>query len=156
MGWVLKYCKKCNKVYLGPDSNCPTCHSELLVSKYDSDTYKSLSTDNKEQVLFELFGASEDSSNHGEDSLLTTTVTSSNEGTSTVGGAIKVVSVIVLVLSVIGSFIVMGDLGAPLGIACLLVNLLVGLLAYGIGVICSLLARIDSKLAKLVKGKETA
>ena len=43
MGWALKYCDKCKKVYAGPSNKCAACNSDLLVSNYDSDVYATLS-----------------------------------------------------------------------------------------------------------------
>ena len=64
---------------------------------------------------------------------------------SGVGKAIKVLSVIVIILSVIGSLVIMGE-SFVTGMAVLLVSILTGLLAYGIGEIVSLLTSINHKL----------
>lgn len=69
-----------------------------------------------------------------------------DDGSSTVGKIIKTLSIIVLVLSVIGSFVIMGELGAPIGIASLIVSVLDSLLAYGIGEIVCILKEINSKI----------
>ena len=71
---------------------------------------------------------------------------SSSAEESSVAGIIKVVSMIILVLSVIGSFVIWKEAGAPLGIASLLVSVLTSLLAYGVGEIISVLHEISSKL----------
>lgn len=64
---------------------------------------------------------------------------------SAVGKAIKALSVIFIILGVIGSLIIMGESFAT-GLAVLLVSLLTGLLAYGIGEIVALLTSINHKL----------
>ena len=69
-----------------------------------------------------------------------------DDGSSTVGKMIKVLAIIVLVLSVIGSFVIMGQLGAPIGIASLIVSVLTSLLAYGIGEIVCVLREINDKI----------
>lgn len=69
-----------------------------------------------------------------------------DDGSSTVGKIIKILSIIVLVLSVIGSFVIMGQLGAPIGIASLIMSVLTSLLAYGIGEIVCVLREINSKI----------
>ena len=55
MGWALKYCDKCKKVYAGPSNKCAACNSDLLVSNYDSDVYATLSDPEKEIQLKKLF-----------------------------------------------------------------------------------------------------
>ncbi|MBD5095984.1 MAG: zinc ribbon domain-containing protein [Lachnospiraceae bacterium] len=69
-----------------------------------------------------------------------------DEGSSIVGKMIKTLSIVVLVLSVIGSFVIMGELGAPIGIASLIVSVLTSLLAYGIGEIICVLREINTKI----------
>lgn len=69
-----------------------------------------------------------------------------DDGSSTVGKMIKVLAIIVLVLSVIGSFVIMGQLGAPIGIASLIISVLTSLLAYGIGEIVCVLREINAKI----------
>ena len=64
---------------------------------------------------------------------------------STIGKAIKVLSIIILVLSVLGSFIMMSESFA-IGLAVLLVSVLTSLLAYGIGEIVCLLTSINYHL----------
>ena len=64
---------------------------------------------------------------------------------SAVGKAIKALSVIFIILGVIGSLIIMGE-SFVTGLAVLLVSLLTGLLAYGIGEIVALLTSINHKL----------
>ena len=64
---------------------------------------------------------------------------------SSVGKAIKVLSIIVLVLSAIGSFVIMGETFA-IGVAALLISILTSLLSYGIGEIVCLLTSINHKL----------
>ena len=64
---------------------------------------------------------------------------------SSIGGYIKFFSVIVIILSVIGSFIIMNQ-NAAAGIASLVISCLVGTVCYGIGEICCLLKSIDSKI----------
>lgn len=64
---------------------------------------------------------------------------------STIGKVIKVLSIIILVLSVIGSFVIISE-SFPVGMAILLVSILTSLLAYGIGEIICLLTSINYHL----------
>lgn len=69
----------------------------------------------------------------------------SSAASSTVGTAIKMVSIIALVLCVIGSIIVIGESFA-IGLAMLIVSVLFGLISYGIGEIICLLREIKEKI----------
>ena len=73
------------------------------------------------------------------------TASPSSAVSSTVGTTIKIVSVIVLVLCVIGSLVVIGESFA-IGLAMLIVSVLFGLLSYGIGEIVCLLQDIKEKI----------
>lgn len=161
MGWVIKYCDKCKKMYTGPSNKCLTCNSDLLVSNYDSDEFEMLNDSEKELQLKKLFGNDAAMSDADKQAYSpkttesqTYTVTRSDSAdsvSSSVGSAIKAVSVIVIILSVIGSFIIMGNAGFAIGAAVLIVSLLTGLLAYGIGEICTLLTRMDYRIKSMNK-----
>ncbi len=71
--------------------------------------------------------------------------TESSSKRSGIGYAIKVVSVIVLVLATIGSIIIMKE-NIATGLVYLLLSILFGLLCFGIGEICTRLASIDEKM----------
>lgn len=66
--------------------------------------------------------------------------------TSSIGNAIKVVSVIVLLFSIIGAFVIMSKVDFAIGCAMCLISVLIGLLVYGIGEICCLLTKINFKI----------
>ena len=160
MGWAMKYCEKCKKVYTGPENKCAICKSPYLVSSYDSDCFNELDEEARVQKLTELFGnkAAElpeslnmkgKSASEPDVQSSTEVYRYSEEPISGVGSAIKVVSVIVIILSVIGSFVIMAEAGFAIGAGILVVSLLMGLLAYGIGEICSLLISIKSKVDKM-------
>lgn len=70
----------------------------------------------------------------------------SSAALSTVGTAIKIVSIITLVLCVIGSLIVIGESFA-IGLAMLIMSVLFGLISYGIGEIICLLREIKEKIS---------
>ena len=70
---------------------------------------------------------------------------SSSSASSTVGTAIKIVSVITLVLCVIGSLVVIGESFA-IGLAILIMSILFGLLSFGIGEIICLLQEINARI----------
>lgn len=63
-----------------------------------------------------------------------------------IGTAIKMVSIIALVLCVIGSLIVIGESFA-IGLAMLIMSVLFGLISYGIGEIICLLWEIKEKIS---------
>ena len=67
------------------------------------------------------------------------------QNSSTVGAAIKMLSIIVLVLCVIGSFVVMGET-VVVGLAMLIVSVLFCLISYGVGEIICLLKDIKNKM----------
>ena len=69
-----------------------------------------------------------------------------DDGSSIIGKIIKTLSIIVLVLSAIGSFVIMGELGVPVGIVTLIISVLTSLLVYGIGEIICVLREINSKI----------
>ncbi len=69
-----------------------------------------------------------------------------DDSSSTVGGLIKVLAIIVLILSAIGSFVLMDSMGVAIGVISLIVSVLSSLLAYGIGEIVCILKEINSKL----------
>ena len=69
-----------------------------------------------------------------------------DDSSSTVGGLIKVLAIIVLILSVIGSFVLMDSMGVAIGVISLIISVLTSLLAYGIGEIVCILKEINSKL----------
>lgn len=160
MRWDLKYCDNCKEVYVGPEIICSECKGFYLVSQFDSDIFYSLSEDEKKIKLGELF---ENADAEISDKLKSLDNQNSNQtvepqsyryeedATSGVGSAIKTVSVIVIIISVIGSFVIMSGAGFPVGAAVLIVSVLTGLLAYGIGEICTLLVKINSKIDKVVK-----
>ncbi len=75
--------------------------------------------------------------------------TGSEDPKSGVGSAIKAVAICVIILSAIGSCVMMSELEIVVGIATLIVSLLFGLVAFGIGEICTLLTRMDSRLEEL-------
>lgn len=160
MGWALKYCDKCKKVYAGPANKCATCNSDLLVSNYDSDVYATLSDPEKEIQLKNLFGANVDlsltdsiapSAASESQKYTVTRADSADAITSPVGTAIKLISVVVIILSIIGSAIVMINAGFSSGTPILIASLLAGLLAYAIGEICTLLTRIDYRIKTMNK-----
>lgn len=64
---------------------------------------------------------------------------------STVGTAIKIVSIITLVLCVIGSLVVIGE-SFSIGLAMLIMSVLFGLLSFGIGEIICLLQEIKARI----------
>jgi uncharacterized membrane protein YkgB len=70
---------------------------------------------------------------------------SSSSASSTIGTTIKIVSIIVLVLCVIGSLVVIGESFA-IGLAILIVSVLFGLLSFGIGEIICLLQEIKARI----------
>lgn len=71
--------------------------------------------------------------------------TSTNQSSSTVGAAIKALSIIVLVLCVIGSFVVIGET-LVVGLAMLIFSVLFCLLSYGVGEIICLLKEIKNRM----------
>ena len=71
--------------------------------------------------------------------------TVANQSSSTVGATIKMLSIIVLVLCVIGSFVVIGETFV-VGLAMLIVSVLFCLLSYGVGEIICLLKDIKNKM----------
>ena len=71
---------------------------------------------------------------------------SSSSASSTVGTAIKIVSLIVLVLCVIGSLVVIGESFA-IGLAMLIMSVLFGLLSFGVGEIICILREIKEKIS---------
>lgn len=162
MGWALKYCDKCKKVYAGPSNKCAACNSDLLVSNYDSDVYATLNDPEKEIQLKKLFGDDADispantlelSATRDKETYTLTRADSADEVSSTIGSAIKVVAVIVIILSVICSVIIMISAGVVTGVAVLIGSLFTGLLAYGIGEICTLLTRMDYRIKTMNKDK---
>lgn len=70
----------------------------------------------------------------------------SSVASSPIGTAIKIVSIIALVLCVIGSLIVIGESFA-IGLAMLIMSVLFGLISYGIGEIICLLREIKEKIS---------
>ena len=80
---------------------------------------------------------------HDTETVLVRTV--SNQSSSTVGATIKTLSIIVLVLCVIGSFVVIGETFV-VGLAMLIVSVLFCLLSYGVGEIICLLKDIKNKM----------
>ena len=60
---------------------------------------------------------------------------------------------IVIILSVICSVIIMINAGMVTGAAVLIGSLFTGLLAYGIGEICTLLTRMDYRIKTMNKDK---
>lgn len=70
----------------------------------------------------------------------------SSSASSTVGTAIKIVSLIVLVLCVIGSLVVIGESFA-IGLAMLIMSVLFGLLSFGVGEIICILREIKEKIS---------
>ena len=143
MGWSLKYCNNCRCLYAGASSECPKCKNKLVVSEYDSDVFVHLSDEDKQRVAKRVFDA---------DDVKEFLVDDGKEEVSKnskVGNSIKALATVVIILSVIGSFIIMIGAGLPMGIAALIMSLLFGFLAYGIGEICTLLASIDYRLNKM-------
>ena len=65
---------------------------------------------------------------------------------SVIGSAIKVFSVIIMILGVIGAIALVGALGVGIAVVSGVINLLVGMLCYGIGEICCLLKSINAKM----------
>lgn len=76
------------------------------------------------------------------------TSTSSEQITndSVIGSALKVFSIILVIVDVFGSIILAGKLGNAVAVAIFVADLLVCMLCYGIGEICCLLKSIDSKM----------
>ena len=71
--------------------------------------------------------------------------------TSVAGEVIRGIAIIEIGLAVIISFIVMRVYSVANGVVVLLGSLLAGLLVYGVGEICVLLARIEARLGKIEK-----
>lgn len=127
--------------------NCPKCNKRYFL---DDDTI----TSNEFQSEFrcDFCGAGyndtpiNDTPNanhtHIENKTHTNITTNSS---STVGMAIKSLSIIVLVLCVIGSLVIIGETLA-VGLAMLIMSVLFCLLAYGVGEIICLLKDIKNKL----------
>lgn len=65
---------------------------------------------------------------------------------SSIGSALKVFSIILMVVDVFGSIILAGKLGGAVAIAIFVADLLICMLCYGIGEICCLLKSINAKL----------
>ena len=144
MGWIVKYCDACKKLYSGQADKCSKCGAALKSSKYDFDEYCTYSIAQKEAVAKELFGDSDNVTVEANEDVKTET-----SSKSSVGSAIKVISVIVIVLSVLGSLLMISSAGFAVGGAALILSLLVGLLSFGIGEICDLLTNINDKLDKI-------
>lgn len=127
--------------------NCPKCNKRYYL---DDNTIKS--NEFQSEFRCEFCGAGyndtpiNDTPNvnhtHTENTAHTNVITNSP---STVGMAIKGLSIIVLVLCVIGSLVVIGETLA-VGLAMLIMSVLFCLLAYGVGEIICLLKDIKNKL----------
>jgi len=55
MGWDLKYCNRCGKLYAGPEEKCIKCKTPLLKSEYNSDDFAKLEVEERTKVVKELF-----------------------------------------------------------------------------------------------------
>ncbi len=81
----------------------------------------------------------------GTGSSVISTLSNNSPGESGVGNAIKVLAVILIILSLIGSFALF-RISIVYGIAGIMISVLIGMLCYGIGEICCRLASIEAKL----------
>lgn len=96
-------------------------------------------------VIDEIMGYDENNPNEKEQ-IRTSKSSDQVDSDSTIGSAIKVFSVTVLIVSLIGAIVLAGKLGASVSLALGAVDLLICMLCYGIGEICCLLKSIDAKL----------
>ena len=130
--------------------NCPKCNKRYFLDDKDikSDVFQ-----NEFRCEFCGAGYNDDtpvndtaSTNHThtENKTYTNITTIAKSSSSTVGAAIKSLSIIVLILCVIGSLVVMGE--TAVGLAMLIMSVLFCLLAYGVGEIICLLKDIKNKL----------
>lgn len=127
--------------------NCPNCNKRYFLDDKDIK-----SDDFQNEFRCEFCGAGyndtpvNDTPNanhiHTEN---TTYANITINSSSTVGMAIKSLSIIVLVLSVISSLVVIGETLA-IGLAMLIMSVLFCLLSYGVGEIICLLKDIKNKL----------
>lgn len=130
MGVLFMKCYKCGREVPDGQDCCQFCNT-----KFDKKQMK--------DVMNEIMGYGE---NEGETQDEEQTSPIQEDSVSTIGNAIKVFSVIVLIVSIIGTIVLTGSLGIAVSVAIIVVDLLIFMLCYGIGEICCLLKSIDAKM----------
>ena len=154
-----------SKGVLWPIDKCPACKTTILTSDYDSADFLALNDEEKAIAISQLFGGEMTAVDAAVDEeIISSSPTmafdmnapaagrrDSDEAASGIGSALKIVAIIIIVLTAIGSIAMMGELGFAAGLALLLVCLLIGLIAFGIGEMCTVLKRIDSRLKEIEK-----
>lgn len=127
--------------------NCPKCNKRYFL---DDDVIKS--NEFQDEFRCEFCGAGYDDMPIDNETNISNSRTESTtynsmpiNSSSTVGTAIKGLSIVVLVLCVIGSIVVIGETLA-VGLAMLIMSVLFCLLSYGVGEIICLLKDIKNKL----------
>ena len=141
MGKVIYFCKKCRSTFGGePNSGrmvCSDCENTLVCTDLSVDVWRQMTDEEKEEKKKEFMNISDNSYKANTDS----------SGESSIGKTIKTISYIFLVLSIIGSFVLMASgLGFAVGLVALLMSALECCLCVGIGEICNLLNSINNKL----------
>ena len=141
------YCNDCNASYggdAGGEERCPNCRRKLYDTNISVESWKELTKTEKEDYKQKFAVEAEKM----KDFYIENKAESIVEEGSAVGSLIKGLSLFMMVLGVIGSFIIIIE-SFVVGISMLLVLCLFCLLSYGIGEIICLLKGIKNKIDKI-------
>ena len=136
---VIYFCKKCRSSF-GAEPNrgrvtCSDCGSTLVCTDLPVGVWRQMTEDEKEIKKKDFMNITDNSYKSDTDF----------NGESSIGKNIKTISYIFLILSIIGSVIIMSG-NFMIGLIALLACLLECFLCIGIGEICNLLNSINNKL----------
>lgn len=168
MSNYMKFCKKCALSY-SIGTTCRTCGDRLFESSVDKVTWDNLSNKDKQDFFVNICGKEGKNGDDltqkevqelsDQDSIEKNNIRreriaqeereerqQSGDKGNTIGGTIKILALVILVVSTISSIFIMSSVSVAIGLVSLLFSLLFGFLCIGIGEICIILSDINKKM----------
>ncbi len=143
-------CPNCGKHFYnyqekaGETIKCPHCEQDVnkvtseIKNKEETMVNASSNQGNKEKITASaMVGGVQNSTNKN------------NAVESSIGNTLKTLALVCMVISILGSLVFCVQVSSAFGICAIIASLVLWLLVYAAGEICSLLTQINAKLGKL-------
>ncbi|MCR4903947.1 MAG: hypothetical protein K6A23_13895 [Butyrivibrio sp.] len=144
-------CKNCKIAFVDGEKMCTNCGNSLIQTRLSSIYWGKCDDEQRKKHIEEYTSDIIKEEEHTESDVSKSTTNNNGMIHSPFGYALKSFAIFVMGICAIASFIVGVELGAGAGVGMFFGSLLIGMIAYGIGEICTLLAKINDKLSCLNK-----